>query len=190
MIKLTQFAERHFRADTVGTKILDWTPYSFEIELNRLSHTMVDGSYEFSKLLIVPNFTDAKPGTIPITKELREKNCIRTGYAARTDSELPVLGTFAELHEDDVPKAKYLVIVLYHKKQLEKEGCFELSDDYEYGIVAILGQMTNTIEPMKPITMFRNQLGTKYGGNGADINNDEYMKSVEFWSNNISVKII
>jgi hypothetical protein len=86
------------------------------------------------------------------------------------------------------PKAEYLVIVLYSKEQLEKEATSEYVFDGDWGIVAILGQMSAVEEPMKPITMMRNALGIEEGGSGVPIDKEAYKKSVDFWSLNATVK--
>jgi hypothetical protein len=86
------------------------------------------------------------------------------------------------------PEAEYLVIVLYSKEQLEKEATSEYVIDGDWGIVAILGQMSAVEEPMKPITMMRNALGMEEGGSGVPIDKEAYKKSVDFWSKNATVK--
>ena len=48
-----------------------------------------DGYADFCKLLIVPNFTNARTGTLPIT--LENYQYLRTGYFSRRKDELPVL---------------------------------------------------------------------------------------------------
>ena len=60
--------------------------------------------------------------------------------------------------------------------------------DADWGIVAILGQSHPGEEPMKPETMLRNALGIKEGGSGVELNRETYLKSVEFWDKNITVK--
>jgi len=41
---------------------------------------------------------------------------------------------------------------------------------------------------MKPETMLRNALGVEEGGSGVVLNKEAYLKSVDFWSNNATVK--
>jgi hypothetical protein len=43
-------------------------------------------------------------------------------------------------------------------------------------------------EVMKPITMMRNALGIEEGGSGVPIDREAYKKSVDFWSNNATVR--
>jgi len=64
---------------------------------------------------------------------------------------------------------------------------FELFDA-DWGVVAILGQSHNNEEPMKPETMLRNALGKEEGGSGVELDREKYLESVEFWSNNATVK--
>jgi hypothetical protein len=193
-IKITDFAKRHFDSKFGGTKILNVTPEDFEHMINTLhtsAHTehlferVIPGYADFCKLLVVKNFTTAKTGTLPIT--LENYQYIRTGYSARTESELPIMERWFELPLP-APEAEYLVIVLYSKEQLEKEATSEYVFDGDWGIVAILGQMSAVEEPMKPITMMRNALGMEEGGSGVPIDRDAYKKSVNFWSKNATVK--
>lgn len=65
---------------------------------------------------------------------------------------------------------------------------FELTEECEYGIVAIMGLGQPEMDPMPPITHLRNALGGVEGGNGVAINKEEYEKSVKFWSEHILVK--
>lgn len=80
----------------------------------------------------------------------------------------------------------------------------------EWGVVAILGQHGSDEEPMKPETMLRNYMPIEFGGSGMEFpkmpTNQEdkatvakyqeemdefrrkYEKSVEFWSNHVTVK--
>ncbi len=60
--------------------------------------------------------------------------------------------------------------------------------DYDYGIISIKFQDCDFELPMNPITMMRNALGIEYGGSGRKLENDKYMESVKFWSENISIK--
>ena len=58
--------------------------------------------------------------------------------------------------------------------------------DADWGIVAILGQSHIEEEPMKPETMIRNSYMS--GGSDVEFNEEDYLKSVNFWSNNATVK--
>jgi len=194
-IRITEFAKRHFDPKFGGTKILNVTPEDFEHIINNLVTSVqkeylferiIPGYADFCKLLVVKNFTNAKTGTLPIT--LDNYQYLRSGYSSRTESELPVMERWFELPLP-APKAEYLVVVLYSKEQLDKErkeGEEELGGDW--GVVAILAQMSAIEEPMKPITMMRNALGIEEGGSGVTIDRDAYKKSVDFWSKNATVK--
>lgn len=206
MIKITEFAERHFDKSFGGTKVLDTTKEKFEEHINFLVETygcfrenresysdgivkLVIGYAPFCKLLIVENFTDARVGSMPIT--LENYQYLRSGYSTRRDSELPTFSRWFELPLSK-PKAKYLSIVLYSKEQIDKEAkeeneCF-VEFDADWGIVAILGQSHNGVEPMKPETMIRNALGIKEGGSGVPLDREKYMESVNFWDKNATVK--
>jgi hypothetical protein len=120
---------------------------------------------------------------------------LRSGYSSRTPYELPVFSRWFELPLP-APVADYLIVVVYDKVQIDKES--EESAivpehigepfDADWGVVAILGQSHPYEEPMSPITMMRNALGTKEGGSGVPINREAYAKSVEFWSEHAIVK--
>ena len=69
---------------------------------------------------------------------------------------------------------------------LDLSGASEF--DADWGVVAILGQSHPNEEPMKPETMLRNALGIEEGGSGVPLDREQYLKSVDFWSNNATVK--
>lgn len=202
-IEITNFARRHFDKNFKGTKILDISEKDFIVEVNSNANALwgrlLDGYAPFCKLLIIPNFfSNTKTGSLPIT--LENHQYLRSGYESRTNDELSVLSNWLEIPEDFIPKANYLVMVLYTREQLYSEylektdpekvfdSKFELDIDTDYGIVAILGQMSNIEEPMKPITMMRNALGKEYGGSGIELDKEAYNKSVEFWTKNATIK--
>lgn len=187
-VELTQFCmQRHFAVDRPGTVITDQTPAQFLNELNRQlkngTAKVVDGYADFCKLIFVKNWTNAKAGTLPITDENR--HLLKSDYKARTEGELPVLMRWFE--GIDAPVAEWLCVVVYSKEQLEKEDdCVKLICDW--GAVAILGQMHDSEEPMNPITMMRNALGTAEGGSGFPLDRAKYMDSVRFWQSHAVVK--
>jgi len=208
-IKITDFALRHFDKGFGGTKILDITPEIFEREINsqgifeslRLSITqkvpthltdgikVMNGYASFCKLLAIRNFTDACVGSLPIT--LENYQYLRSGYSARNETELPIFSRWLELPLGK-PKSEWLVLVLYNKEQIDKEGRMTddnyMSLDADWGVVAILGQSHPNEEPMKPETMLRNALGIKEGGSGVVLDREKYLNSVDFWSKNSTVK--
>ena len=192
MIKLTNFSKRHFEKSFKGTKILDITPVEFEEILNTKECKMLDGYADFCKLMVVKNFTSAKTGTVSIG-QVSNRN-IHSIYESRTEEELPVLTTYVNLRSESVPTAEYLVVVLYSHAQLVAEHdptqLFELGKGDEYGIVAILGQMSDKEEPMKPSTMIRNAMGILFGGSGEPLDKEKYLESVKFWEYNYTVNII
>ena len=129
-IALTTFAiDHHWDSKFAGTTITDRTPIEFENEISQ--YTVLwpydfhlhwqDGYAPFCKLLFVTNFTNANTGSLPITPE--NEHCLRSGYKARSDEELPVLTRWFE-GLPEVPEAEYLVLVLYDKKQLAKGRSF------------------------------------------------------------------
>jgi hypothetical protein len=198
-----------------------------EIELN-----VMNGYAPFCKLLAIKNFTNAKVGSSPITIE--NYQYLRSGYSARRESELPVFSRWLELPVGK-PKAEWLVLVLYDKKQINvereseheakllkehtkqwsehiktepeigyikeqfplfdvwKESVEEIEGKYkhfdaDWGVVAILGQNSHEEEPMQPSTILRNALGIDEGGSGVPLDREAYLKSVDFWEKNATVK--
>jgi len=199
-IKITNFAKRQFEPKSGGTKILDKTPEEFEMHLQKEVDSdlvkIMDGYAPFCKLIAIDNFTLAKVGSLPI--DIANYQYLRHGYSSRTEKELPVMTRWFELPLP-APIADYLIVVVYSREQLEKEfeaqslddrfdEKFDLGPDDAWGVVAILGQTHPNEEPMQPITMMRNALGTKEGGSGVSIDREKYLASVEFWKNNAIIK--
>ena len=186
-IGLTRFVLRHWREDFVGTHISSPGPNEFLREFQRTNCVdcfIKDGYADFCKLVSIENFTYARTGSIPIT--LENFQYLRSGYFARTTNELPVLSRWFDLPLPP-PVANYLVIVLYSKKQIVKEG-FEPDFGPDWGIVCIMGQMDSDPEPVKPATMIRNAMGIEEGGSGVAIDRESYIESVEFWKTHATVK--
>jgi len=72
---------------------------------------LVDGYAPFCKHVFVKNFAGVKSTTLAITPE--NEHLLRSGYEARTDKELPVLGRwFPSDLVGEVPDAEYLDIIL------------------------------------------------------------------------------
>lgn len=187
-IKITEFAKRHFDKDFGGTKILDHTPEEFENHINNVDKWFIDGYAPFCKLFPIENFTDARVGSLPIT--LTNYQYLRSGYFVRTFKELPIFSRWFELPTCK-PKAKWLVLVLYNKEQIDKEGRAEENYtplDANWGVVAILGQRHPTEEPMKPETMLRNALGIEEGRSDVPLDRTKYIKSVKFWNRHATLK--
>jgi len=209
-IAMTNFALRHFPKESdsksAGTKITDITSKEFVENLNRSFNSNGDaiegqhpvicvenGYADFCKIAVSNNFTNARTGTLPI--DLANYRYLRSGYSSRREGELEVLTRWFDLPVAP-PKAKYLRVVLYSKDQLEKEhveqeeGLFQDAFDVNasWGVVAVLGQLEITEEPMSPMTMMRNSLGMKEGGSGKEIDREAYKKAVEFWDTHALVK--
>jgi len=200
-IQYDPFCLRQFKEDYSGTKLDIKITNDLISEINvaydRLNMSFIkleNSDNDFCKYLIIENmFQEIKASTIKL--DLTTYPYVETEYIARTEDELPVLTRYVRLPNDfEIPMAKYLVIILYSREQLEKEHKskselpFYLDENVEYGIVAILGTEKQEADPMVPITQFRNALGIEHGGNGVSLNREYYLKSVEFWKNNILIK--
>ena len=174
-IAMTDFARsRLFRTGRRNT-IQDITPEQFEAHLNAHAPLQVlDGYAPFCKLHVHRNWTSTRCLAVPITDANR--HLLRSDYDARTKEELPVLVRWFEGIEP--PVAEYLIVILYSREQLAKEGTSITAD---WGIVGCMYTMEVQETPMTPVTMMRNALGVKEGGSGVALDRTAYLRSVEFW---------
>ncbi|HMT38918.1 MAG TPA: DUF3228 family protein [Thermomonas sp.] len=176
-IVLTEFARtRLFPRESRRNTIRDVTSEVFEAHLN--AHpplAVLDGYAPFCKLHVHRNWTSTRCMAVPITDANR--HLLRSDYEARTREELPVLVRWFE--GVDAPVAEYLVVILYDRAQLAREGT---AIDADWGVVGCLYTMTPEELPMAPITMLRNALGVEEGGSGVPLDREAYRRSVAFWS--------
>lgn len=178
-IFLTSFARaRLFPRVPRRNTIQDCTPEAFERRLNDETPFMVlDGYAPFCKLHAHRNWTSTRCLTAPISDGNRVQ--LRSAYEARTDDELPVLVRWFEGVEP--PVANWLVVILYSREQLEREGSPIAAD---WGVVGCMYTMEPEEIPMAPVTMMRNALGVEEGGSGVPIDRAAYGRSVAFWQCN------
>ena len=178
-IVLTPFARtRLFPRQPRGNTILDCTPDAFKRRLNdEAPHRVLDGYAPFCKLHVHRNWTSTRCLTVPVTDANRDR--LRSAYEARSSEELPVLVRWFEGVEP--PVANWLVVILYDRAQLAKEGA---PIDADWGVVGCLYTSEPEEIPMAPITMMRNALGVEEGGSGVPIDREAYRRSVEFWERN------
>lgn len=178
-IVLTPFARaRLFPREPRGNAIQDCMPEAFQHRLNAEPPLCVlEGYVPFCKLHVHRNWTSTRCLTVPITDANRHQ--LRSAYEARSKAELPVLVRWFEGVEP--PVANYLVVILYNREQLEKEG---EPIDADWGIVGCLYTMEPEEIPMAPITMLRNALGVEEGGSDVPLDREAYRRSVAFWENN------
>ena len=175
-IVLTPFARtRLFPRQPRGNTIQDCTPEQFERHLNQHPPLRVlDGYAPFCKLHVHRNWTSTRCLTVPVTDANR--HLLRSAYEARAKEELPVLVRWFEGVQP--PVADYLVVILYSRGQLAKEGS---PIEAEWGVVGCLYTATPEEIPMAPITMMRNALGVEEGGSGVALDREAYRRSVAFW---------
>ena len=178
-IFLTPFARtRLFPRTPRPNTIRDCTPEQFERHLNENAPLKVlDGYAPFCKLHVHRNWTSTRCLTVPVSDANR--HLLRSAYEARTREELPVLVRWFEGVEP--PVADYLVVILYSREQLAKEGS---PIEADWGVVGCLYTAQPEEIPMAPITMMRNALGVEEGGSGVQIDREAYQRAVEFWENN------
>jgi hypothetical protein len=176
-IAMTEFARpRLFPREPRPNTIQDITAEEFERYLNDHSPVAVlDGYAPFCKLHVHRNWTSTRCLTVPVTEANR--HLLRSAYEARNKSELPVLVRWFEGVEP--PVAEYLIVILYSREQLAKEGS---PIDADWGIVGCMYGSEPREIPMAPITMMRNALGVEEGGSGVPLDKDAYRRSVEYWS--------
>jgi len=178
-IYLTPFARtRLFPRTPRANTIQDCSAEEFEQYLNaHAADKVLDGYAPFCKLHVYRNWTSTRCLTVPVTEQNR--HLLRSDYEARSREELPVLVRWFEGVEPAV--AEYLVVILYSREQLQKEGS---PIDADWGVVGCLYTATAEEIPMAPITMMRNALGVEEGGSGVPIDRAAYARAVEFWGAN------
>lgn len=175
-IVLTEFARaRLFPREPRRNTIQDCMPAQFERHLNDVAPLQVlEGYAPFCRLHVHRNWTSTRCLAVPITDANR--HLLRSAYEARTREELPVLVRWFEGLEP--PVADYLVVILYSRAQMAKEGT---PIDADWGVVGCMYTAEPVETPMAPITMMRNALGVEEGGSGVPIDRDAYRRAVAFW---------
>lgn len=175
-IVLSRFARRRlFPKDGRRNAITGTDAAAFVAYLNQHEPEQVlDGYAPFCKLWVYPNWTTTRCAAVPITDENR--HLLRSRYEARNREELPVLVRWFEGLE--APKGEYLMVILYDKAQMAKEGDKIQAD---WAVVGCLATMTPEETPLNPITMMRNALGVEEGGSGVPIDREAYCQAVAFW---------
>lgn len=202
-IVLEPFCFKQFEP-SAGSLYLNYDKEAFATKVNEFylkvkdEGGLKDGYAPFCKHLFIENFTEAISSFIEITPE--NEKFMKSGYEARRENELAVLNRWLDrkIMEEQlgyqVQKAKYLDIILYSKAQVQEENKAtghvdpNVDIDYDYGIVSVKPQDCDFETPMQPITMMRNNLGKEHGGSGVGLDWDKYRKSVEFWSQNATLK--
>lgn len=133
-----------------------------------------NGYAPFCKHVFLPNdFTDAR---VNVLKADGNESIIRTKYEARSDKELPVLIRYIPkslLGDVDLPRAEWLDVILYSRKQIDIEtvamNAEKDTNTTPWGIISIKPQTHPHELPMNPITAMRNALGAEYGGSGREV---------------------
>lgn len=179
-VTLSQFArQRLFPGPDRLDKIQGVSPEAFEQYLNQHEPQQVlDGYAPFCKLLVYENWTETRVMAVKISAANR--HLLRSAYEARVKGELPVLTRWFEGLTDGLepPRAKYLLVIVYDREQMHKEGD---AIEADWGVVGCLGTEVPEETPLAPITMLRNALGVEEGGSGVPIDREAYAKAVAFW---------
>lgn len=173
-IALTDFARGRLFA--APPRIVGTSAEAFVEDLNRREpEAVLEGYAPFCKLHVHGNWTSTPCSSLAITAE--NESWLRSGYEARTPGELPVLTRWFEGVEP--PRARYLLVIVYDREQLRREGEALQAD---WGVVGCLATMTPEEIPMAPITMMRNALGPEEGGSGVPLDREAYLRSVRYWN--------
>ena len=159
---LDQFCLRQFDDSQYAGTRLDYDKASFVAKVNSMFVSgecpLVDGYAPFCKHVFIPNFTSARGNTLEITPQ--NEALLRSGYEARTDQELPVLGRW--FPADTAPQplvAAFLDVILYSREQIRKEaaampmGQREDAEEAPWGIISVKAQDVAYELPMQPITV-------------------------------------
>lgn len=187
-VAITEFALRNWETGASGTRIEGISPEDLVGRCNRAGGPLVEGYAPFCKHLFLPNDTPTRCGFAPITDDNR--SLLRSGYEARREGELAVLGRWFEGLE--APRARWLDVILYSHAQMVKEAA-EFPEDHpvpdcDWGIVSIIGTLVPEEPPMPPITQLRNALGRAEGGSGRPIDREAYDRAVTFWETHAAVR--
>lgn len=189
-----QFAENESSKSYGGTIFTNSIEEFTKIVNERYSEeALKEGYAPFCKhLFVVNDFTNARVNVLPITKG--NEHLLRCEYAARNEKELPVLQRYfpKDLVGDDLPKAKYLDLILYSRAQINKENEAmnkgkDPNETAPWGIVSIKAQDVDHELPMTPITAMRNALGKEEGGSGIPIDRDAYMEAYNYWNGHANI---
>lgn len=205
-IEVTKFAQRHWKKESSGTKLLDWPIEDFTKYVNHIAEWDKDlesdllrksrqcpwiekhAEWQFCKYLILPlqyhNINIQNIYTGQVRNSLEIQPFIRTGYVSRNESELEYLSRWVELpYGFKSELAKYLIVILYSKEQLDLEAkkTGDESITAEWGVVGLIGSIDGKIPPPPPSTILRNSMDPKYGGNGTPFNPTEYAESCKYW---------
>lgn len=190
-IVLTKFAhERHFGPKARTNKVYGGTSaVLFDLHRSLLNGEaiVVPGYADFCQLVFIPNETSTLNPVVEVTEA--NSHLLRASYTTRSSgsNEVPYLERHFPSGSVPQERAKWLGFVLYSGKHLrEVEGdLLDFMDipiqDYDQGIVAIMGLAEPKETPMSPMTMVRNALGPEFGGSGVALDREAYLRSVEFW---------
>ncbi|HFB2047845.1 MAG: DUF3228 family protein [Hyphomicrobiaceae bacterium] len=190
-IDITEFALRNWSAYQGKAKVKGITPEDLVAQCNLLLNSGAElkaGYASFCKHIFLRNSFHAGCAFAKITEQNR--HLLNSAYRSRRDGELPVLERWFEGLE--IPKAKYIDVILYSHNQLLKEASAfskeQIVPDCDWGIVGIIGTLEPIEPPIPPITQMRNALGVKEGGSGVPIDEKKYTAAAEFWQHHAVIK--
>ncbi len=117
-------------------------------------------------------------------RELVEGDYLFGGYKARVPGETP-RKKVQVLHVGEVPPAKYVDVVLYHRDVMIEDG-ETVPEGVDYEVVAVLAKDIEGDEPMDPDTLLANHFGFS-GGTSTKMTPEQFeaalRESLEYWKN-------
>ena len=188
-IGISHFAKKQYNKNFKGLS-LSQEDIKKILHLIRTKGKISNGYANFCKIVSFKNLNKGKyhfshffHNTISKVEAKNQKGIFFTDYESRQEDELPVLTEWVENIKTQT--SPFINLILYSREQMIKENENHKED---WLIVSFKTSLTYEVEPMKPITAFRNALGIEQGGSGSPINKKEYLKSVYFWENHISIR--
>jgi hypothetical protein len=180
-IELLQFCRTNtFNPDWPGTTITGIGADDFvSAVLDR------DGEWQTSKeypeicqhLFVENDFTTTLQGVVQVVPgmAIKEDMAVRNGTGRE---EKPFKVMWVDASDTEVPKAKYLNLILYSREHLANEG---IDIESDWGVVTVLGVPTLEQTPPKRSTLERNAESIEAGGNGFDVTPEQYDDSDSYW---------
>jgi Protein of unknown function (DUF3228) len=122
-ITIDPFAMRQFTDPNYAGSKISYPPQEFEDKINEHLHSgapLCEGYAPFCKHLFIPNFANVPGAIVKISED--NEHLLRTGYEARTATELPVLLRWFTVGSVSAPTAAFLDIILYSREQIRLEN--------------------------------------------------------------------
>jgi Protein of unknown function (DUF3228) len=122
-ITIDPFAMRQFSDPNYAGSKISYPAADFEDKINEHLESgapLCEGYAPFCKHLFIPNFANVPGAIVKISED--NEHLLRTGYEARTPTELPVLLRWFPVGTVPAPTAAFLDIILYSREQIRLEN--------------------------------------------------------------------